>query len=167
MKKPQAKFTDLLIKLFDADVEFVLVGGLAAAAYGSPQVTHDIDICINLSIVNLKRIQVALQDVNPKHRMHPSKPVFDEEGERLAAFNNIYLDTDIGQLDCLGYIKGIGDYGEVLTKIENITIQGRLCKILALPALIQAKAAMNRPKDVESVNILKAIMEQIIDNDEC
>ena len=34
----QENFTDLLIRLIDFKVDFVLVGGLAAAAYGSPQV---------------------------------------------------------------------------------------------------------------------------------
>jgi len=52
-KLMQNNFIQLLECLIEHEVEFVLVGGLAAAAYGSPQVTQDIDICIDLGVDNL------------------------------------------------------------------------------------------------------------------
>ena len=160
MKEPQINFIELLIKLLDNKVEFVLVGGLAAATYGSPQVTHDTDICINLSVENLIKIKDALSGLNPKHRMHPARPSFNESEKKLVSFKNIYLETDLGQLDCLGNIKGIGDFNKVLAVSQNIELQDRKCKILSLPALIKAKEAMGRAKDKESVIILKAIMDE-------
>lgn len=157
----QENFTDLLIRLIDYKVDFVLVGGLAAAAYGSPQVTQDIDICISLTMDNLLRLKSAVADLKPKHRMHPKKPPFNEEGSQLESFKNIYLSTDLGQLDCLGNIKGIGDYNEVNEASQIIELKGKECRILSLAALIEAKEAMGRPKDREAAVILKTIQEEV------
>ncbi len=41
--------SDLLQRLHDHDVEFVLVGGFAAVLHGSMQVTQDLDICCHFS----------------------------------------------------------------------------------------------------------------------
>lgn len=49
-------FLKLLEILKDNNVDFVVVGGLAAVAHGSSQVTQDIDICINLQPENLDKL---------------------------------------------------------------------------------------------------------------
>ena len=41
-----ASTLDLLRRLVEHGVEFVLVGGMAAAAHGASIVTEDVDICI-------------------------------------------------------------------------------------------------------------------------
>ena len=154
-------FIELLCRLADNKVQFVIVGGLAAAAYGSPQVTQDIDVCIKLSLENLENLKNALWELHPVHRLHPAKPEFKEEGENLVFFKNIYLETDLGQLDCLGEIKGIGTFGEVLKNSETIELRGKNINILSMEALIKSKEALGRPKDKESVLLLKAIVEKI------
>ena len=153
-------FIELLCRLADNKVQFVLVGGLAAAAYGSPQLTQDIDICIQLSIQNLENLKYALAGLHPVHRMHPSKPKFEDVGEKLKSFRNIYLDTDIGQLDCLGEIKGIGSFEDVMDNSGTIELRGKTIHILSLEALIKSKEALGRPKDKGSVLLLKVILEK-------
>jgi len=154
----QNSFIELLECLIDHEVDFVLVGGLAAAAHGSPQVTHDVDICIDLSVPNLKKIKKALAKLHPFHRMSHEKQAFNESGKALEILKNIYLHTDYGQLDCLGEIKGLGNYPQVFEKSVEVLLHGKQCRILALDALIIAKTAMGRPKDKEAVLILNAIM---------
>jgi predicted nucleotidyltransferase len=153
----QNSFIELLECLIDHKVNYVLVGGLAAAAHGSPQVTQDIDIYINLSSDNLNKLKNAVSSLHPVHRMHPNKPIFQESEESLALLKNIYLQTDYGQLDCLGEIKGLGYYKQVFEKSIEILLHGKQCRILTLDSLIIAKIAMGRPKDKEAVLILQAI----------
>ncbi len=71
-----------------------------------------------------------------------------------------YLDTDIGQLDCLGNILGLGGFHAVEQQSETIEIDGQLCRILRIEALIAAKKAMGRPKDIETIQHLEVIQRE-------
>ncbi len=153
-------FIGVLELLIDHNVEFILVGGLAASAYGSPQVTQDVDICIDLSLKNIVRLKKAMAAIKPVHRMHPSKPPFNDEPSRLETFRNIYLSTEYGQIDCLGEIMGIGSFKETLESSTELEIRGKKCRIITLEALIKSKEALGRPKDKEAVVILKALLEK-------
>jgi len=153
-----------LIKLLEilthAEIEFVLVGGAAAYAHGSSMVTQDLDICGDLSHQNLIRLAEALAPYHPKHRMVPQRPSFTAEQAAKETFKNIYLSTDIGQVDFLGSIKGIGAYPEVENGSEEISMGDFSFKILSISKLIDAKQAMGRPRDLETVSILKQILDE-------
>jgi predicted nucleotidyltransferase len=64
-------------------------------------------------------------------------------------------------LDCLGEIKGIGGYAECLRRSEPIEIDGQEVRVLTLDALIEAKRAMGRPRDLHAVLELEAIREYL------
>ncbi len=149
----------LLKILADNDVEFVVVGGFAGVFHGCTYVTQDIDICCNFTVDNILRLQKALSDLHPVHRMTPTHIKLELTAESAAQFKNLYLDTDIGQLDCLGYIYGIGDYSDVLKASELLNMQGVKLRVLKIGSLIKAKEAMNRPRDREAILQLTAIMK--------
>ena len=153
-------FLKLLETLDSYNVDFVVVGGLAAVAHGSSQVTQDIDICINLNPKNMDRLEASLKELHPIHRIGNKQHPFTETGNTLYSLKNIYLTTDYGQLDCLGEIKGIGNYSQVLINSFKLPIDGKEYNFLTLDALIEAKKAINRPKDKESVIILEALREK-------
>lgn len=73
---------------------------------------------------------------------------------------NLYLDTDEGQLDLLGTVMGIGGYQEALQRSIEVCIDDYRIRLLSLPAIIQAKEAMNRDRDREAVRQLRFIQEQ-------
>ena len=152
--------TDLIIRLIQADVDFVLVGGLAAVTHGSSMATQDIDICCDFSSRNLLRLQSALMGTNPIHRMTTKQLPLQLTEDNCNNLNNLYLDTDIGQLDCLGEILGIGDFQEVKKRGEAIELDGHPCRILCIEALITAKKAMGRPKDIETIKQLEVIQSE-------
>ena len=153
-------FVNLLLRLYDHDVGSVLVGGLAAAAHGSSLLTQDVDVCCSFDVPNLLRLQSAIKDLHAVHRMTPTKKPFNESPEELAAFKNLYLSTDWGQIDCLSEVKGIGNFDEVKARSVPVAIRGRECSVLDLPSLIQAKTAMGRPRDREAVIELKSLLEE-------
>ena len=61
-KKPRVSDLSALLKgLKEADVEFVLVGGVAAVAQGAPVTTFDLDIVHRRTDVNVKKLMRFLK----------------------------------------------------------------------------------------------------------
>ncbi|MFC1677987.1 nucleotidyltransferase [Planctomycetota bacterium] len=150
-------FYDLLKRLTDADVEFIIVGGFAGVAHGCTYVTQDMDICCDFSTDNLLKLHEALCDLHPVHRMTPKRRKFELKKEAGQNFKKLYLDTDAGQLDCLSFIDGVGDYKNVKQASDIIESEGVKLAVINIDALIKAKKAMDRPHDREAIFQLEAI----------
>ena len=150
-------FTNLLKKLAQAKIDFVLVGGFAGVVHGCTYVTQDIDICCDFSPANLMALQEALSDLKPVHRMTPKRQKLKLTEKTCRDFKNLYLDTIIGQLDCLSLIDGIGDYDEVKQVSRIIKLDKVKIHVLDIDALIKAKKTLNRPRDIQAIKQLEAI----------
>jgi predicted nucleotidyltransferase len=148
---------DLLKILSESDIEFVVVGGFAGVLHGSTLVTRDLDLCTVLTPENIERLRQVLKDFHPKHRMTPSKLPFSEVPTAGQALNNLYLETDLGVVDFLSSITGLGDFDYVRSNADEITLNGNKVLVMSLENLIRAKEAMNREKDRLAVKELKAI----------
>lgn len=151
----------LVRKLADHGVQFVIIGGYAAVAHGVTLLTRDLDLCIPFSEINMDRLLQSLRELHPRHRQHPSRPALSQNSKVLARFKNLYLETDLGELDLLGEVAGIGTFSETLEQSVEIELWGRACRILSLDALIAAKKAVHRPKDEEALRQLEAIRERL------
>jgi len=153
--------TDLLLKrLIDHKVEFVIVGGFAAVTHGVALMTQDVDIACRFTSVNLLRLQAALSDLHPFHRMTPAHLPLALTRAKCRGLKNLYLATDWGQLDCLGEVLGMGGYDAVKKQSVVLNLEIGRCRVLGLEALIRAKKAMDRPRDREAVLQLEAIRER-------
>ncbi len=152
-----AGLESLLERLVRRRVQFVVVGGYAAAAHGATLVTQDVDICCRFSPSNLLRLQEAVADLHPVHRMTPRRLPLALTEAACRGLKNLYLDTDLGQLDCLGSVLGLGGFEIVLKRSIRIKLPFGFCRILSLDALIVAKEAMDRPRDHAAAAELKAL----------
>ena len=121
--------------------------------------TQDVDIACDFSPANLLALQGAVSDLHPVHRMTPGHNPLELTAENAGEFKNLYLDTDLGHLDCLSEVQGIGPYEQVKHVSQLIEVEGMQLHVLAIDALIQAKEAMHRPRDREAIRQLKAIKE--------
>ncbi len=155
-----ADFAGILGRLVDHNVEFAVVGGYAAIAHGSAMMTQDVDICLHFSVDNLIRLQAALEALHPVHRMTPRRIPLTLTADTCAGLQNLYLDTDLGQLDCLSSIKGVGDYPVVFAQSIEVPLARGSCRVLSLDALIEAKSAMGRERDKEVVLQLRALRDR-------
>ncbi|MDD5457912.1 MAG: nucleotidyltransferase [Phycisphaerae bacterium] len=152
-------FITLLELLAKNDVDFVIVGGFAGVVHGCTYVTQDVDVCCDFSPANLKKLQKALKDVHPVHRMTPNHLKLELNDDNAGQFKNLYLDTDIGQLDCLSFIEGVGDFEIVNGKSQLIEVESVKIRVLDIESLIEAKKAMNRPHDLQMLEQLKKIKQ--------
>ncbi len=151
---------ELVLRLQKGGVDFIIAGGFGVVAQGGSLVTRDVDVACRMEPDNLEKLFDALETLHPTHRMTPQKLPFTRDQALRTDWKNLYLSTDWGSLDCLGTIKGIGGYAECLAQSEIIDLDGLPVRVLTLDALITAKRAMGRPKDLHAVLELEAIREK-------
>jgi len=150
----------LLSQLRERKVEFVIIGGFCGVMHGASLVTLDLDVCCRFDRDNLKRIEAAIKDFNPRHRLTASKLPLELTDELCDRLKNLYLTTDLGTLDCLSEVAGIGNYEQVLRRSVPKSMSYGEFRILELDALIEAKLAVGREKDLDAVKLLRAIKER-------
>lgn len=150
----------LIQRLCDADIEFVIVGGFAAMLHGSSLVTRDLDVCAVLTTENVRKLREAFRELHPVHRLTPQRLSFLDNPDPDVEVRNLYLRTDIGPLDVLSSILGVGDFQRVYAQSSEIELFGRRCRVIALDDLIRAKEALGREKDLLAVKELRGIQEK-------
>jgi hypothetical protein len=152
-------FKGLLLRLKGEQVEFIVVGGAAGVALGSPRVTFDLDILYRRSGENLDRLVAAVQPLDPYPRGAPPKLPFKWDRRTLDFGLNFTLRTSIGFIDLLGEIAG-GTYEALLPHSAELPVFGVQCRCLDLESLIRTKRAAGRPKDFEAIAELELLKEQ-------
>ncbi len=155
-----AILSQLLQRLCDADIDFVIVGGFAALLHGSTLVTRDLDVCAVLSQQELAKLRDALRDLNPTHRLTPQKLSFLTNPDPGVEIRNLYLETELGAVDVLGSVLGVGDFQRVRAMSAEIEVFGRRCRVISIDDLIRAKEALGREKDLLAAKELRAIREK-------
>jgi hypothetical protein len=148
-------------------VDCVIVGGVAAAIHGSSLLTTDLDVCYGRDAANLSRLAEALQSVHARPRNAPEGLPFILDSETLKRGLNFTFTTDIGDLDLLGEVRGIGNYDAVVADSVNVELFGYQFAVMDIGKLITAKRAAGRPKDLLALPELQAIQEaQVMTNEE-
>ncbi len=152
---------DKLLKLLaSAQVDFILIGGVAAGTHGSVRLTEDLDTVYSRSDQNLRRIVEALGPYQPYLRGAPPGLPFRFDVATLKAGLNFTLSTDLGWIDLLGEVAGGGRYAELLPHSVEVEAFGSRCRVLDLDTLIRTKRAAGRPKDLEAIAELEALRER-------
>lgn len=153
-------FRALISLLANSSVEFIIVGGAAATAHGSARLTDDLDIVYRRTPENVTRLVDALAQFDPYPRGAPPGLPFRWDEQTIHNGLNFTLITRLGGLDLLGEITGGGGYDELLTDSILLRLYGVECYCLGLERLIQVKRAAGRPKDLEAIAELEAILEE-------
>jgi hypothetical protein len=152
-------FEKAIQSLTDAGVEFVVIGGLSATLHGSAQVTYDLDICYSRGPSNLKRLASALAPFHPRPRDFPAELPFIWDEATLHNGTVFTLQTDIGKIDLLAEVAGLGTYDDV--KKHSIAVESfdRQIATLDLPSLILSKRAAGRAKDLNALPELESLLD--------
>ena len=155
----RAGFAEILARLVEHEVEFVVVGMTAGVLQGAPLTTLDLDIVHRRSAANVDRLLIALGELDAVYRhdtrgLRPTASHLVSDGHQL-------LRTAHGDLDCLGTIDDGRGYDELLPMtIEMALADGKATRVLSLSALIDAKERAGRPKDLAALPVLRATLDE-------
>jgi predicted nucleotidyltransferase len=128
------------------DVKYVVIGGIASILHGVPRATFDVDILIEATLENGKRLLDALLDAGLGTASLTSV-------EELLA-HEITIFKDRVRMDVLTRAPGI-DFSEVWNSRQTVSYQGQEIFILSKADLIASKRAAGRKTDLEDVRLLE------------
>src|SRR5262245_15062165 len=149
----------LLATLAASDVEFIVVGLLAAVAQGAPVTTHDLDIVHRRTPENVaKLVDLLSNTLDARYRGRPD--VLRPTVEILSGPGHSLLNTTLGPLDVLGAIEGGRDYDALLPTSRRIEIAGHPVHVLELAMLIELKRGSTRLKDQLVLPVLEETLRQ-------
>lgn len=152
-------FRRLLLALGDAGVEFIVVGGVAAAAHGAVRTTLDLDVVYRRTPGNISSLVAALRPLRPYLRGAPPGLPFAWDERTVTNGLNFTLVTEAGEIDLLGEIVAGGNYDALKDHSLQLDLFGRKCRCITLEELIRVKRAAGRPKDFEAIAELERLLE--------
>jgi hypothetical protein len=128
------------------DVKYVVIGGIAAILHGVPRTTFDLDILIEATPDNTKRMLDALLDAGVGSASLTTV-------EDLLA-NEITIFKDRVRLDVQTSTPGIR-FADAWQHRKTVIYQGQEFFILSKEDLIASKRAAGRSVDLEDVRLLE------------
>lgn len=151
-------FIGQIAALVEARVRFVVIGGVAAGLHGAGRATFDLDICYDPSEENRERLARVLADWNAYLRgVDPGLP-FTMDARQLAITPVMTLTTSTGDLDVMDRVAGVGEFDAVSAQSVETRVGEVSFRILDLPALVAAKRASARRKDLDQLPELEALL---------
>jgi hypothetical protein len=156
-ERPFDPFT-MLAALRRHDVDFVVIGAIAAIAQGYPLTTRDLDVTPSTEATNVDRLADALRELGALLRT-PSEPVeFPIDASYLAEVPSWTLVTPLGELDVLFEPTGTQGYADLRRDALELTL-GVPVLVASLRDIIRMKEASLRDKDKAQLPALRRTLE--------
>lgn len=151
-------FSGMLRDLTEAQVRFVVIGGVAGVIHGSPRITNDLAVCYDQGDDNVLRLATLLRGWAAYPRGWPEGLPFVLDNRTFRTTPTMTFRTSLGDFDVLHRVEPIGDYHAVLAASLPVTAFGMVVPTLDLPWLIQAKRHAGRKKDHEALHELESLL---------
>ena len=156
-QRPELHVDRLLRALVDADVDFVVIGGVAAMLHGSPRVTFDLDICFATDAANLEALGGALTGLRARLKGVADDVPFMPDAATLRRIEVLTLTTEAGEIDVLARPSGAPRYETLRSNADRFDLAGLRVRVAAIDDLVAMKSAAGRAKDLADVEELEAI----------
>lgn len=151
-------FDELLRRLADANVEFVVVGGLALNAWGVVRGTKDVDVVIATDSDNVRR--VADVAVAAGGRVQQDEALLGTPfsiAAALAAGEQVAIETELGRLDVVQGLDGVPNFGDLRSRAVEAQILGAKVWVCSREDLKAMKQAAGRTRDLADLEDLDAV----------
>ena len=154
------RLRELLARLIEADVRFVLVGGLAVNAWGYLRATRDVDFVPDPDAENLARLDALLRDLGGK--VDVDGKLLD--GNAISTFlrtgDRTLVATELGQVDVLQGLPQVPSFAALEKEAKDVDLDGLVVRVCSLEHLIQMKRSSERARDREDLAALEAVEEE-------
>jgi Nucleotidyl transferase AbiEii toxin, Type IV TA system len=145
----------LLRRLTVAEVDFVIVGGVAVVLQASPRFTRDLDICYATTHDNLERLGGVLVDLGAMLRGVEEDLPFSPDARTLRRTQTLTLTTSEGDIDLLVDPDGSPDYATLRQRANRMDLDDLTVAVAAIEDLIAMKRATGRPQDLVDLESLE------------
>lgn len=147
---------DLLLALNAAQVQFVVIGGVAVGVHGFVRATEDLDIVPDPAPHNLARLAHLLQEIEATQvgadEFLPEEFPYDPtDPKQLAEGANFRLETSHGALDVMQWVPGIESdhaYPELASLAIDVTFRGTNVRVCGIEHLRTMKRTAARDRDL-------------------
>ena len=146
--------------LVNADVDFILVGGLAAVIQGAPVTTLDVDIVHNQCDENISKLYTFLKSIHAIYR-RPDDKIIKPIEEDFSRMGHILLSTRLGPLDILAYIEGGKTYDDLSQHAIEIEFRSQKIRVLDIKILTELKRLSKSPEDKQRLAVLEETLRQL------
>jgi hypothetical protein len=147
----------LLRTLVDQEVEFCVIGAVAAWLQGNPSVTLDLNVMPRRELDNAERLAAALNSLAARPR--GGDKAIELEGADFLGWQAQSFDTDAGPLDVVPLAAAIGGFEDVAT-IE-LALGDLRVRAITIDEVIASKEELGRPKDTAALPALYATREAL------
>jgi hypothetical protein len=147
---------ELIRRLSTANVDFVIVGGIAAALHGSRRLTDDLDICYAVDSRNLEALGEVLVGLEARLWGVDEELPFAPDAHTLSRVQLLTLETTAGRLDLMTRPDGAPPYEELKAGSEVMDLGSGLARVASIEHLIAMKQASGREQDRVDVATLEA-----------
>lgn len=155
--RPPLDAGEILRRLVERGVDFVVIGGIAAVLQGSARNTFDLDICFAPDEGNLAALGDVLIGLGARLKgVHDEVP-FEPDARTLRGVELLTLVTSLGELDVLGRPPGAPAYQDLRRNADRYDLGGFNVSVASLDDLIAMKEAAGRAKDLLDIEELEAI----------
>jgi predicted nucleotidyltransferase len=146
----------LLRRLAAAQIDFVVIGGVAVSFQGYGRSTKDLDITYATDAENLERLSDVLLSLHARLRGVADGVPYVPDARTLRRVQLLTLDTDEGGLDLLVDPDGAAPYAELRARADRVELEDVEIRVVALEDLLAMKRAAARPQDLVDVEALEA-----------
>ncbi len=146
----------LLERLVEADIRFVLVGGLAVGAWGYVRGTKDVDVVPDPARENLERLAELLRELNGKVEVEDRLLTADAISIFLRTGDRTLVATELGPVDVLQGLPQVPSFAALDAQAADVDIGGLRVRVCSLDHLLEMKRASERPRDRDDLESLEA-----------
>lgn len=160
------RFEEVIVALTEAEVRFVIVGGVAVVLHGHPRLTADLDLVIDLEVESVKRAIQGLTELGLVPRLPVPAVAFADPETRARWVRERSLvvftltDPEGGLLEVDLFARSPMPFEALWSNAVTVPLGETTVRIAAIDNLIAMKGEAGRPQDLADISALEALRDR-------